>query len=412
MFYPVYVKDGEIIGFGEVCDEDFHPPRNILRDDGVIEVYPIHNDTVKDKYGTGEGKWLVARQNVELWTGINEAGNKVDQDRRLHVVEGKGGTQIRQEKFLIERKTVWTKNLYAAKTFGSEQVDDIMEPLCPPMEKMKMYPKSIHLVEDCVLTALNSRVEKDGLVLDYFGGTGTTGHAVINLNRKDGGNRKFVLVEMGDHFETILKPRIQRVSFCNSWNKGKPDSFESGTSQFLKYLKLESYEDALGSIQVKQTTLLDDFEQVKSEYLMKYALSSKSGPQYGDNLLEEPSKATMTVSSNSGTREVPIDLIETFNLLIGVNVDTLQFAANIVWETGSLQDGKTVLIIWRSHEEFDDKTLNQWFSEKGFNSEEQDYDIVYVNGDTTLLTRRKDEHSWECRDIDVDFNSHMFDSWE
>ena len=51
----------------------------------------------------------------------------------------------------------------------------------------------------------------NSIVFDYFAGSGTTAHAVINLNREDGGNRKYILVEMGDHFNTVLKPRIEKV---------------------------------------------------------------------------------------------------------------------------------------------------------------------------------------------------------
>jgi len=46
--------------------------------------------------------------------------------------------------------------------------------------------------------------------MDYFAGSGTTAHAVIQLNKEDGGNRKFILVEMADYFDTIILPRIKK----------------------------------------------------------------------------------------------------------------------------------------------------------------------------------------------------------
>jgi adenine-specific DNA-methyltransferase len=58
--------------------------------------------------------------------------------------------------------------------------------------------------------------------LDYFAGSGTTGHAVINLEPQDGGRRKFILVEMGDYFDTVLLPRIKKVTFTPEWKDGKP----------------------------------------------------------------------------------------------------------------------------------------------------------------------------------------------
>ena len=62
-----------------------------------------------------------------------------------------------------------------------------------------------------------------GVTLDFFAGSGTTGHAILNLNKTDNGNRKFILVEMGDYFESTLKERIRRVMFSANWRNGKPD---------------------------------------------------------------------------------------------------------------------------------------------------------------------------------------------
>ena len=82
------------------------------------------------------------------------------------------------------------------------------------------------------------------IILDYFSGSGTTAHAVINLNRENGGNRKYLLVEMGDYFHTVLLPRIKKVVYSKDWRDGKPVSHE-GSSHFLKYYTLEQYEETL-----------------------------------------------------------------------------------------------------------------------------------------------------------------------
>ena len=68
------------------------------------------------------------------------------------------------------------------------------------------YPKSIHAVVDSIYIA-GAQLE-DACIFDFFAGSGTTGHAVINLNRGDGGRRKYVLVDAGHHFDTIMLPRI------------------------------------------------------------------------------------------------------------------------------------------------------------------------------------------------------------
>ena len=61
----------------------------------------------------------------------------------------------------------------------------------------------------------------EGIVLDFFAGSGTNGHAALNLNKADNGNRKFILIEMGDYFESTLKERIRRVMFSENWKGGK-----------------------------------------------------------------------------------------------------------------------------------------------------------------------------------------------
>ncbi len=59
-------------------------------------------------------------------------------------------------------------------------------------------------------TLFDAGMEGEGVVLDYFAGSGTTGHAIINLNREDGGRRKFILVEMAHYFDSVLLPRLKK----------------------------------------------------------------------------------------------------------------------------------------------------------------------------------------------------------
>ena len=83
------------------------------------------------------------------------------------------------------------------------------------------------------------------MALDFFAGSGTTAHAVINLNRADGGKRKYILVEMADYFDTVLLPRIKKVVFSDKWKDGQAQSDGQGISHFVKYFALEQYEDVL-----------------------------------------------------------------------------------------------------------------------------------------------------------------------
>src|SRR5690606_10863561 len=101
--------------------------------------------------------------------------------------------------------------------------------------------KPVDLARRCISLVAD---DVDILVLDYFAGSGTTGHAVINLNREDGGRRKFILVEMADYFDTVLLPRLKKVTFSPEWKDGKPkrvataEEAERGP-RIIKIIRLE-----------------------------------------------------------------------------------------------------------------------------------------------------------------------------
>lgn len=119
------------------------------------------------------------------------------------------------------------------------------------------YCHPVSLYEEIVNGAL---LTPTGYVLDFFAGSGTTGHAVINLNREDGGKRKYILVEMGDYFNTVLMPRIKKVVFSDKWMEGKAQEGK-GISHFMKYYSLEQYEDTLRRVKYDDSDLFDDPNQ-------------------------------------------------------------------------------------------------------------------------------------------------------
>lgn len=79
----------------------------------------------------------------------------------------------------------------------------------------------------------------DATVLDLFAGSGSTGHAVIHLNRTEDSRRRYILMEMSDTFDTILRPRIQKAVFASKWKQGQPLS-RDGLSHMFKYVRLGS----------------------------------------------------------------------------------------------------------------------------------------------------------------------------
>ncbi|MBN2396228.1 MAG: site-specific DNA-methyltransferase [Candidatus Atribacteria bacterium] len=122
------------------------------------------------------------------------------------------------------------------------------------------YCHPVSLYEELIDSGFN---DDDDITLDYFAGSGTSAHAVMNLNRKDGGSRKYILVELGEHFSNVIIPRIKKVAFNSKWKDGKPvfEEGESGISQFVKYYELEQYEETLNKVRYKDADLFDDPNQ-------------------------------------------------------------------------------------------------------------------------------------------------------
>ena len=216
-FYPIYIKDSKIIGFGEVCKDDFHPQKKILNNKDVLEIYPI------DSSGN-ERKWRYSRESIE---NVKE---------NLKAFFTKDSVTIKLGKTEKSFKTMWYGSKYSATEYGSKILKDIL-----PNNDFD-YPKSIHTVKDSIYLAS----KEDSIILDFFSGSGTTAHAVLELN-KEGSNRKFVLVEMGEHFYNVIIPRIKKVAFSSEWKNGrlKDNKQVKPLSIAFRYYELESYEEAL-----------------------------------------------------------------------------------------------------------------------------------------------------------------------
>ena len=110
------------------------------------------------------------------------------------------------QKFYLEDKKRALSNLWDDIEGNKKATREVRELLAGTDMRFD-FPKPVKLVERIIQIACNS----DGIVLDSFAGSGTTAHAVLNLNKQDSGNRKFILVETEDYAETITAERVKRV---------------------------------------------------------------------------------------------------------------------------------------------------------------------------------------------------------
>ena len=266
----------------------------------------------------------------------------------------------------------------------------------------------------------------NSLILDYFAGSGTTAHAVINLNREDDGKRKYILVEQAEYFNTVLKPRVQKVIYSKEWKDGKPQADDDGNfhgvPQIAKVLKLESYEDTLNNLQLKKPDLLTHTlnEQTAQDYLLHYMLDMESR----DSLLStddfrKPFDYRLNIASDSAGAYTPqvIDLVETFNYLLGLRVESIEdrrHAEGYVFVEGYL-NGELVLLLWRDCERWDYDGLQRLLAKKKIKPQESEFAEIYINGDHTLPTVWQDNdaeggmaRTLKIRSIEAEFLRLMF----
>ena len=265
-------------------------------------------------------------------------------------------------------------------------------------------PKPPSLVERAI--SLSPEDNSSLLVLDHFAGSGTTGHAVINLNREDGGNRRFIMVEMGQCFDDILLPRIKKITFSPEWKDGKPKrpctpEEAERSPRIVKYFRLESYEDALNNIafdtEGSQQAL--GFDDYLLQYMLKWE-TRKSETLLNIEQLAKPFSYKLTIHHNGQTVDKAVDIPETFNYLLGLHVQTRQVynddGRHYLVYRGRIEQ-RHIVIIWRETEGWEQEALQR---DKQFVAEQQlteGADEVFVNGDSFIPNAKALEPLFKAR---------------
>ncbi len=259
-------------------------------------------------------------------------------------------------------------------------------------------------------------------ILDFFAGSGTTGHAVINLNREDGGDRKYILIEMGEHFDTVLVPRLKKVIYSKDWKDGKPQSRNTGISHCFKILRLESYEDTLNNLRLhrsrEQELALETFStQAKEDYQLGYMLDLEArGSQSLLNVaaFTDPWNYTLEIASGTAgeTKPTKVDLVETFHWLLGLTILAQGRGDGVHWTEGTNPDGEKVLVLWRNTSEVDAEALNAWCRKQKVSVLDGEFDLIYVNGDHHLENLRREDQTWKVRLTDEEFPKLMWEGCE
>lgn len=123
----------------------------------------------------------------------------------------------------------------------------------------------------------------------------------------------------------------------------------------------------------------------------------------------KPDQYKLKVERNGETQLVNVDLIETFNWLLGLTVRHIDMIRDVRVIEGANPEGDRVLILWRNLDETDNDALNEWFRKQDYNTKDQEYDLIYVNGDSNLENLRRADQTWKVRLIEEEFQRLMFD---
>lgn len=162
LWYPLYVNiDGTV---------------ELEMKEGTIEVYPIWDDGFQGCWTWGREK---AAKEQHLLVGKKVSG-KTKIYRKAYAYED-GMIPLKQV------KSIWNNNM-----FYTERGQSIIGELFETKEKLFQSPKSLSMLKQCIQMAQ----DKDALILDFFSGSATTAHAVMQLNAEDGGHRKFIMVQL------------------------------------------------------------------------------------------------------------------------------------------------------------------------------------------------------------------------
>lgn len=369
-FYPIYT-DGESLRipkmeWNESKDEwDIQEKPN----DQESIIYPIDSNSNERVW-----KWGSKRAKEYLC--------------ELKVVKSQKGIEINRKNYLNVKgslpNTWWHDSKYAAGSHGT----NLLTSLFGKGHEFS-FPKSVYAVEDSLRIC---DLKKGDHILDFFAGSGTTGHAVLNLNKLDNGNRRYFLVEMGQYFNTVLIPRIKKVVFGDNWKDGIPQSSD-GQSHAFKYHFIESYEDALNNIDFKnpeEAQQAMEFEDYLLSYMLDFETDGVSPTKLTASAFETPFNYQLHIQrGHESPAKEKVDLVETFHYLIGLWVHTLRRYEHqdryYVISTGQIRKEEAVeevLIIWRNTSELDLDAEATWIGEEII--KDQTYDRVYVNGQSKI----------------------------
>ena len=221
--------------------ENFEPLRKpkdirgkIVEKDG--EKYWIEEDWLRLEFGKYGTCYYEDIERVKGKAKKDEIDTGIESGQYILLDKGKNKTIVGRYRALAEDGSKFYSVLKHLNADGKNELKDLMG------EDTFSFPKPTSLLKEIILGATFFQKDKDAIILDFHSGSGTTAHAVLELNKQDNGNRKFILVEQMDYVQSVTVPRIEKVIE------------KQGSGDFI-YFELMQYNQAyMDKIQVAQSS--------------------------------------------------------------------------------------------------------------------------------------------------------------
>ena len=235
--------------------KEFFPTREEQIPKGFIQIKPLREDGK-------EGRWRWELKTSE--NNIKRLYPKLMPQRKVWSIFEKDYFEIDER---IKPTTAWTK-----KEFNSERGTETFIELGFDKNDFPK-PKPVGLIKHI----LEFATDKNSIILDSFAGSGTTAHAVLELNKEDGGNRKFILVEQEDYANTITAERVRRV--IKGIKTAKNEDLKKGTGESFSYFELGST--------IEMESLLKGKNLPSFKEFARYLFYTATGEEFNEKNISE-----------------------------------------------------------------------------------------------------------------------------
>jgi len=225
---------------------------------------------------TPSGKFIAGPPKGTYWRFAEPRLKELDKDKRIWWGENQDNIP-RFKRFLSDVKdgvvpqTLWLHTDVGNTQEAKKEIISILN--FEDSEDVFITPKPSRLIKRILEISTN----KDSIILDSFAGSGTTAQAVLELNKEDGGDRKFILVEQEDYANTMTAERVRRV--IEGVKTAKTENLKEGLGGTFSYFELGPTIEMESILQGKDLPSYEEFA--------RYIFYTATGEEFNENKINE-----------------------------------------------------------------------------------------------------------------------------